>query len=62
MILEYLKKFGKTKRKAIDNLITPKLSAVLSDDKKKKKVSNFLLALSKDKKIKCLPGYYWEIN
>jgi ATP-dependent DNA helicase RecG len=62
MILEYLRKFGKTKRKAIDNLIIPKLSAVLSDDKKKKKVSNFLLALSKDEKIKCLPGFYWEIN
>nr|WP_315197722.1 ATP-binding protein [uncultured Flavobacterium sp.] len=62
MILEYLRKFGKTKRKAIDNLIIPKLSAVLSNDKKKKKVSNFLLALSKDEKIKCLPGYYWEIN
>jgi ATP-dependent DNA helicase RecG len=62
MIVEYLRKFGKTKRKAIDNLIIPKLSAVLSDDKKKKKVSNFLLALSKEEKIKCLPGFYWELN
>ena len=62
MILEYLKKFGKTKRKAIDNLIIPKLSIILSDDKKKKKVSNFLLALSKVEKIKCLPGFYWELN
>lgn len=61
MILEYLRKFGKTKRKAIDNLIIPKLSAVLSEDKKKKKVTNFLSALGKEGKIKCLPGYYWEL-
>lgn len=61
MILEYLKKFGKTKRKAIDILIIPKLSAVLSDEKKKKKVTNFLSALGKEGKIQCLPGYYWEI-
>lgn len=60
MILEYLRKFGKTKRKAIDNLIIPKLSAILSDDKKKKKVTNFLSALGKEGKIQCLPGYYWE--
>jgi ATP-dependent DNA helicase RecG len=60
MILEYLKKFGKTKRKAIDNLIVPKLSAVLSADKKKKKVTNFLSALGKEGKVQCLPGYYWE--
>ncbi|OCB75423.1 ATP-binding protein [Flavobacterium crassostreae] len=61
MIVEYLRKFGKTKRKAIDNLITPKLSAVLSADKKKKKVTNFLSALGKEGKVQCLPGYYWEI-
>lgn len=60
MILEYLRKFGKTKRKAIDNLIIPKLSAILSDDKKKKKVTNFLSALGKEGKIQCFPGYYWE--
>jgi ATP-dependent DNA helicase RecG len=61
MILEYLRKFGKTKRDKIDNLIIPKLSAVLSEDKKKKKVTNFLSALGKDGKIQCLPGYYWEL-
>lgn len=61
MILEYLKKFGRTKRKAIDDLIIPKLSAILSEDKKKKKVTNFLSALGNEGKIQCLPGYYWEI-
>lgn len=59
--VEYLRKFRKTKRKAIDNLIIPKLSAILSEDKKKKKVTNFLSALGKEGKIKCLPGYYWEL-
>ena len=61
MILEYLKKFGKTKRNAIDNLIIPKLSVILSEEKKKKKVTNFLSALGKEGKIHCLPGYYWEL-
>jgi ATP-dependent DNA helicase RecG len=35
MIIEYLKKFGKAKRKSIENLIIPKLSAVLTDEQKK---------------------------
>lgn len=61
MIFEYLKKFGKSKRDGIDKLIIPKLSAVLTDEKKKKKVTNFLSALSKDGKIQCTTGYYWEI-
>ncbi|MEZ7506187.1 ATP-binding protein [Flavobacterium sp. Arc2] len=61
MILECLKRWGKTKRDKIDNLIIPKLSAVLSDDKKKKKVTNFLSALGKEGRIQCLAGYYWEI-
>ena len=61
MILECLKKWGKTKRNKIDNLIIPKLSAVLSEDKKKKKVTNFLSALGREGKIQCLPGYYWEL-
>lgn len=61
MILEYLRKFGKTKRDKIDNLIIPKLSAILTEEKKKKKVTNFLSALGKEGKIQCLPGYYWEL-
>ncbi len=61
MSIEYLKKWGKTKRNKIDNLIIPKLSAILSDSQKKKKVTNFLTALSKEGKIRCNPGYIWEI-
>ena len=62
LIMEYIKKQGKTSRKAIDKLIVPKLSAALSEEQKKKKVSNFLLALRTQGKIKSLPGYYWETN
>jgi ATP-dependent DNA helicase RecG len=61
MILEYLRKFGKTKRSTIDNLVIPKLSSVLSDEQKKNKVTNFLSALRMDGKIKSEPGYYWQI-
>jgi ATP-dependent DNA helicase RecG len=61
MILEYLRKFGKTKRNNIDNLIIPKLSAVLNENQKKKKVTNFLSALKSEGKIVCYPGYLWDI-
>ncbi|MFV7236387.1 hypothetical protein [Flavobacterium sp. ZB4R12] len=61
MIVGYLKKFGKSKRQSIDNLIIPKLSAALTEEKRKKKVTNFLSALGKEGKIKCTPGYYWEL-
>jgi ATP-dependent DNA helicase RecG len=61
MILEYLRKFGKTKREKIDNLIIPKLSTALTADKKKNKVTNYLSALRIDGKIVNTPGYFWEI-
>lgn len=61
MIIDYLNKFGKTKRKTIENLIIPKLSSALSDEQKKSKVTNYLSALRIDGKIKNLPGYFWEI-
>ncbi len=61
MILEYLKKFGKTKRSTIDNLVIPKLSAALTAEQKKNKVTNFLSALRIEGKIKSEPGYCWGI-
>jgi ATP-dependent DNA helicase RecG len=61
MIIEYIKKFGPTKRKAIDNLIIPKLSAVLDSEQKKKKVSNLLKALRESKKIKSQSFALWEL-
>jgi len=61
LIVEYIKKQGKVSRKAIDKLIMPKLSAVLTEEQKKSKVGNFLSALRIQGKIKSLPGYFWEI-
>ncbi|SDW07014.1 ATP-binding protein [Flavobacterium degerlachei] len=61
MILECLKKWGKTKRDKIDNLIIPKLSTALSEEKKKNKVTNYLSALRIEGKIVNTPGYFWEI-
>jgi ATP-dependent DNA helicase RecG len=61
MIVEYIKKFGQTKRNTIDNLIIPKLSAALTDDQKKTKVGNYLTNL-KTKKIIRLSGFgTWDI-
>ncbi len=60
MILEYLKKLGRTKRKPIDSLIIPKLSTALTEEQKKQKVTNFLSALRMEGKIENLPGYYWH--
>lgn len=61
MILEYLKKFGKTKKREIEKLIIPKLSAALTHQQKKNKVINLLSALRLEGRIRCLPGYFWEI-
>lgn len=61
IILEYLRKWGKTKRDKIDNLIIPKLSTVLTQEKKRNKVTNYLSALRMEGKIVNKPGYYWEI-
>jgi ATP-dependent DNA helicase RecG len=62
MIIEYIKKFGPTKRKAIDNLIIPKLSAVLNDTQKKKKVDNFLTALRGESKLKTTQLRTWILG
>jgi ATP-dependent DNA helicase RecG len=61
MIVAYLTKFGKTKRSAIDNLIIPKLSAVLNETQKRYKVGNMLSALRNEKKIKNIAYGTWEI-
>ena len=61
MIVSYIRKFGKTKRATIDNLIIPKLSTSLNDKKKKNKVTNFLSALRIEKKIKSVEYGTWEL-
>jgi ATP-dependent DNA helicase RecG len=62
MIVEYIKKTGKVKRKSIDNLIIPKLSATLTNEQKKKKVSNYLYAMNRDNLIECSTGYFWQLK
>jgi len=60
LIVEYIKKQGKTSRKAIDNLILPKLSAVLTEEQKKRKVGNFLSSLKNRKKIINIENKRWD--
>jgi len=61
MIVEYIRKFGRTKRNTIDNLIIPKLSAALSDDQKKGKVNYFLTSLRKNGMISSVEYGEWEL-
>lgn len=61
LIVEYIKKRGKAKRKEIDELIQPKLSAVLTDEKKKNKVTNFLTDIRKKGLIHTKEYGIWEI-
>ncbi|MCW5915335.1 MAG: putative DNA binding domain-containing protein [Chitinophagaceae bacterium] len=62
MIFQYIRKFGPCKRSAIDNLIIPKLSAILTDKQKKKKVSNLLKYLREKKKVKSVDFGEWIVN
>lgn len=62
MIFEYIRKFGPCKRSPIDNLIIPKLSAILTDKQKKKKVSNLLKFLREKKKIRSIDFGEWIVN
>jgi ATP-dependent DNA helicase RecG len=62
LILEYIEKQGKTRRKAIDKFIVPKLSAVLSEEQKKVKIKNILSSLRMKGKIKSTSYGIWEFN
>ena len=62
LIFEYIKKQGKTSRKAIDKLIIPKLSEVLTEEQKKDKVRNFLSALRINGKIENTAYAIWEVK
>lgn len=53
MIIEFLSKFGTASRRDIDKLLTDKLSDVLSEEQKRKKISNLLYYMAKrDRTIK----------
>ena len=60
-IVQYIKKFGKTKRSTIYKLIIPYLSAVLNEDQKKIKVRNMLTSLKNEGKIKSVSYGIWEL-
>ena len=48
MIIEFITKFGSANRRDVDKLVMDKLSDVLTDDKKRKKISNLLYDMSKN--------------
>lgn len=52
MILEYLDKFGRSKRSGIEELLWNKLPDILTDKQKKNKVTNLLSALRDEDKIR----------
>jgi hypothetical protein len=62
LIIEFIKKGGKVKRKDIDGLIIPKLSAVLSESQKKYKVGNLLSRLRDLGKIENVGFGEWQIK
>lgn len=47
MIISYIRSFGGASRGELNTLIQPKLSDVLTDEQKKRKVGNFLSTLKK---------------
>jgi ATP-dependent DNA helicase RecG len=61
MIIEYLERFGETKRNALDKLIIPKLSDALTERQKKKKVSNLMKTLRENGKVRSVGYGSWEL-
>ncbi|KQS90038.1 ATP-binding protein [Chryseobacterium sp. Leaf394] len=62
LILEFISKSGKAKRKDIDNFIIPKLSSALTDYKKKNKVTNLLSAMRVEGKIESCEYGTWNLK
>lgn len=58
MVISYLKKFKQANRMEIENLLTPKLSDILSDKQKKDKVKNLLQSMRKENKIRLIDRYW----
>ena len=61
MIISYLRSFGEANRSEINSLLQSKLSDVLSDEQKKRKIGNMLSALKKQGVIKLLDGKKWAL-
>lgn len=62
LILEYLDKYKTTSRKTVEVLLYDKLSDVLNDAQKKKKVDNLLLSLRKKGLIKVNENREWMLD
>ena len=62
LILEFISKSGKAKRKDIDHFIIPKLSSALTDSKKKNKVTNLLSSLRMEGKIESCEYGKWNLK
>ena len=61
MIISYLRSFGGASRGELNTLIQSKLSDVLTDEQKKRKVGNFLSTLKKKGIIKLTDGKRWVL-
>ncbi len=61
MIISYLKSFGRGSRSEINTLLYPKLSDVLTDEQKNRKVGNLLASLRKKGVIKPTEGKRWIV-
>ncbi|HSW64829.1 MAG TPA: ATP-binding protein [Dissulfurispiraceae bacterium] len=61
LIIEYLKKFGNSPRKQIEEFLWDKLPAILSDAQRKHKVTNLLTALRMDGKIQNSGYSQWTV-
>jgi ATP-dependent DNA helicase RecG len=62
MIVEYIKKGKKVKRRDIENLILPKLSSVLNEEQRKNKITNLLSSLRMEGKIQNIAFGTWEFK
>lgn len=62
LILEFISKSSKAKRKDIDNFIIPKLSQALTDAEKKNKVTNLLSALRLEGTIESNEYGTWNLK
>ena len=61
LIVEYLKKFGKSPRKNIEKFLLDKLPDILTETQKKNKVTNLLSALRIEGKIKNIDYSGWTL-
>jgi len=62
LILDYLRKYPRSKRAALDTLLVSKLSDVLSYEQKRKKVSNLISSLKSSGHIKVNKSLEWELE